>query len=223
MRLVTWAMVACALAGSGCKRDRPLPKEISEAPPEMREPVRKALETGKLEVSPRIRQAAEDTPVEEDGIMLEGPVSTFVSSTTPTLRWRRDERLKLYQARVWEAGGKPAAESPWLEAGEWKCEPPLTPGVKYQWQVAGKGRRSEMLSAKASFTVPEPDALERMAKARERLAGNDLALAVLYAREGAVDEAQRLLAGYIVRHPTSEEAKKLYKSLRAQRVELTKK
>jgi hypothetical protein len=36
MRLVTWAMVACALAGSGCKREKPLPKEISEAPPEMR-------------------------------------------------------------------------------------------------------------------------------------------------------------------------------------------
>jgi len=217
-------MVVCLAVLPGCRREKPLPKEVAEAPPEVREPVRKALEAGKVEVPPAIRELAQPAPgVEDDGIALLSPVSTFVASAAPTFRWQRDERSQAYQVRIWDAEGKPAATSPWTDKDEWKCETELAPGGKYEWQVAGKGKRAERLSSKASFHVPAAGVLKRLEEARRSLSGNEMALAVVYAREGAVDEAQRLLASYIVKNPTSEEAKKLYKSLRAQRVELTKK
>lgn len=214
----------CLVVLPGCRREKPLPKEVAEAPPEVREPVRKALEAGKVEVPPTVRELAQPAaPAEDDGIALLSPSSTFVASPTPTFRWQREERSQIYQVRVWGTDGKKVAESPWTDKAEWKCETPLAAGGKYEWQVAGKGKRAERLSSKASFQVPAEDVLQRLEEARRSLSGNDMALAVVYAREGAVDEAQRLLAAYIVKNPTSEEAKKLYKSLRAQRVELTKK
>lgn len=214
----------CLVVLPGCRREKPLPKEVAEAPPEVREPVRKALEAGRVDVPPAIRELAQPAaPPEDDGIALLSPASTFVASATPIFRWQREERSQVYQVRVWSADGKKVAESPWTDKAEWTCETPLVAGGKYEWQVAGKGKRAERLSSKASFQVPAEDVLKRLEEARRSLSGNDLALAVVYAREGAVDEAQRLLAAYIVKNPTSEEAKKLYKSLRAQRVELTKK
>ncbi len=224
MRITSWAIVVCLAVFAGCKRDKPLPKEVVEAPPQVREPVRKALESGKVEVPPAIRELAPPAPAAEEGdIALLSPESTYVASATPTFRWQRDERSQAYQVRIWDASGKKVVESPWTDKAEWKCETPLAPGGKYEWQVAGKGKRGERISPKASFQVPAEDVLKRLEEARRSLSGNDMALAVVYAREGAVDEAQRLLAAYIVKNPTSEEAKKLYKSLRAQRVELTKK
>lgn len=224
MRFTSWAILVCVVVVAGCKREKLLPKEVAEAPPEVREPVRKALEAGKVDVPPAIRElAAPAAAPEEDGIALLGPTSTFVASATPTFRWQPEERSQIYQVRVWDTDGKKVAESPWTDKAEWKCETPLAAGGRYEWQVAGKGKRAERLSSKASFQVPAEEVLKRLEEARRSLSGNDMALAVVYAREGAVDEAQRLLAAYIVKNPASEEAKKLYKSLRAQRVELTKK
>lgn len=224
MRKVAVIVGMCAVSFLACRREKPVPKEISELPAEFRTAVQKALETGQLEVPADLAGLVSRSQTdEEDNIVLEMPVASYVSSTTPLLRWERQPRLEQYQARVVDSSGKVVAESPVTEAGEWKCEPALTPGHMYRWNVTAKGRRAQVGSQEARFAVPSQPVLDQLASAKQHLGENGLALAVIYARAGVVDEAERLLAGAIVRNPTSEEAKRLYRNLKAQRLQLNRK
>jgi|GEM_PF-3194425 hypothetical protein len=224
MRKVAVIVWVCTVGFLACRREKPLPKEISELPEEFRVAVQKAVEIGQIEIPGDLAGLVSRSGTdEEDSIVLEMPVATYVSSTTPLLRWQRQPRLQQYQAHVLDSAGKVVAESPITEAGEWKCEPALKPGQTYRWSVTAKGKRAQVGSPEACFAVPAQPVLEQLAGAKQRLGDNGLALAVIYARAGVVDEAERLLAGAIVRNPTSEEAKRLYRSLKAQRLQLKRK
>lgn len=147
------------------------------------------------------------------------PVATAVASPRPTFRWAPLPGADAYTVAVFDAGFDRVTASEPLPATEWTPAEPLPGGAVYTWQVTARTGAGEVTSP----APPAPEARfavlpEARAAALERaVAGQPsrLARAVLYAREGVVDEAERELAALVEANPSSEVARSLLESVRS--------
>lgn len=151
------------------------------------------------------------------------PVGSVVRAARPSFRWRALEGATSYVVKVFDTSFNKVATSGALTGVEWT--PPagaLTRGRVYVWQVTAlKGGEEVTAPApgepEARFKVLE-EGKAREVDAAQRAAGDSrLALGVIYARAGLLDEAEHEFQALLEENPNSATAQKLLRDLRARR------
>ena len=151
------------------------------------------------------------------------PVGAVVRAARPSFKWRALEGATSYVVNVFDTSFNKVATSGTLTGAEWT--PPagaLTRGRVYVWQVTALKGSEEFITPapdepEARFKVLE-DGKARALDAAQRAAGDShLALGVIYARAGLLDEAEREFRALLEENPASVTAQKLLRDLRARR------
>ncbi|HEX2061798.1 MAG TPA: hypothetical protein VHK90_13750 [Thermoanaerobaculia bacterium] len=183
------------------KEETPSPPPKRYAKAEWAAIVAKALESGRLPVSPALA-ALQASRIDS----LRGatgtahaklsPAGVVVESVRPLFQWTTDAPGE-YVVSVW-ADDEEVAASPKLTTTRWRPERDLARGRTYTWQV-------EVIRNGASLVLPEPPAApalfrilgkkehEELEAARRAHPDDPLLLAALYARHGLVAEADEEL------------------------------
>jgi hypothetical protein len=146
------------------------------------------------------------------------PIAEAVDDLRPTFTWEALDGATAYRVAVFDDQFNPVAESGWIEERTWTTPRPLMHGATYVWQVTARTARGEVTAPappapEARFTMTTKEASARIASLRQRAAGSHLALAVLLAREGVLDEAERELNHVLQDAPNSTAAAKLREDL----------
>ncbi len=125
------------------------------------------------------------------------PLATAVSDERPVFRWTPIDGAT-YKVSVYDDQFRAVAASPVLKDAQWQPEKALARGGIYRWEVrATKGKSVERAPAatdpEAKFSVLSESEAARLQAAASALAADPLALGIIYAEAGAVDDAKREL------------------------------
>lgn len=153
---------------------------------------------------------------------LVGPVGKIVRDARPRLSWRPLAGASGYAVTILDADLKPVAASPQLSGTSWVVPRRLERGRVYTWQVTALKGGEELIAPAAPapparfkvLEAPLDDELRRLERPGAR---SHLALGVLYARAGLLEEAERELRSLARANPQSKEARRLLNSVRAAR------
>src|SRR5262245_24142142 len=155
--------------------------------------------------------------------VLLDPVGRIVTDDRPTFRWRPLNGAISYKLTVTdpEAGYKEVAASPELRETKWTVDRPLERGRIYTWQVIARADGREVKAPapnrEAKFKLLEQARADEITRAEKVYAGRRLALGLLYAQAGLLDEAEREIKALVAANPQSPVAKNLLRDLRARR------
>jgi hypothetical protein len=152
-------------------------------------------------------------------LALLGPVGAVVAGRRPTFRWRPLNGATSYQITITDsaAGYREVVSSPQLQGRKWTADRPLERGRVYTWQIIARAGDGEVKSPEAKFKVLDPAAAGALAKVNRIYAGRRLALGLLYAEAGLLDDAERELKALVVANPQSPIAKSLLQDLRSKK------
>lgn len=168
-------------------------------------------------------------PTDDVPFALRGPVGTFVAGDRPTFRWHSLPGATGYTVYVVEEASDREIASDLLPPGEGGGErtwalpeslPPLRRGSVYRWYVIATRAGGEAVQSPgraaslARFRVLEAGQASALERAREAAGGSHLALGVLYASAGLLDEAEREFRLLHAANPTSPVAQRLLASVR---------
>jgi hypothetical protein len=150
-----------------------------------------------------------------------GPVG-LTDTDRPTLTWTALDtrgRAVVYRVDVFDAIYDRVDRSEWLSGTAWTPERPLPGGRTYVWQVTARtGGRDVTVPAppqpEARFMITTAEQHDGLTAMRRRADGSHLALAVLLANAGVVDEAARELALAREANPESSAVQRLQDSLK---------
>jgi hypothetical protein len=153
---------------------------------------------------------------------LQSPVGTFVQSSRPTFRWRELQGATSYIVMVYDASFRVVAKSEELGKTEWTPPNDLERGVTFRWQVTGNANGKQVKSPvppapEARFKIIESAKVEELQRARQTLANSHLALGLLYAQAGLLDDAERELQMLMRANPQVNAAKMLLQSVKSRR------
>jgi hypothetical protein len=203
---------------SAGRLDTPSPLGLNEAAA-----IKDALLHQRIEPSSTIREltSPQGTLLGEtgspSGIRLMAPLGTATPSDEPVFRWTPVPSAT-YVVAIYDAHYQKATESPVLRQSEWTPDPPLPRGQIYTWQltavIKGKQIREPLPPApEARFQVLSQAEAEQLEKAQSEHANSHLLLGILYARAGALDDAERELTALLAANPDSKLAKDLLNSV----------
>jgi hypothetical protein len=191
--------------------------------------VKASLSTGKVKISKTFKQLRDPAAsiMGSPSIIalpLRAPVGEIVASKRPTFRWRPLVGAISYQIIISDpaAGYQEVASSPQLKGIHWTVDRPLKRGHVYTWQIIARTADGELKSPgpeapAAKFKVLDQATASKLVKAKKRYAGRHLALGLLYAEAGLLDEAERELKALVAANPRSQIAKSLWLDLRSKR------
>jgi hypothetical protein len=199
---------------------------LERLPTDVRQAVRTALQTGKVERPPIIAQLAGRPSTllsqSDNGLpfQLISPVGQVVASERPTFNWSTLAGARSYTVTVTDADLNEVATSATLAATEWRITKSLIPGAIYSWQVTalkeGKPITSPVLPAQqAKFKVVDRETLEKLRQAKSSHRGSHLAAGVLYAEAGLLTEAEEELRALVRANPRDPTARKILRSVQA--------
>jgi len=193
----------------------------SLTPPDQQR-VKAALETREVQISKTINELRDSSAPTMGGsvggaLALVGPAGAVVASRRPTFRWRPLKGATSYQITITDpaAGYKEVVSSPQLQGRKWTADRPLERGRVYTWQITARAGDGEVKSTEAKFKVLDPAAAIELARVSRIYAGRRLALGLLYAEAGLLDDAERELKALVVANPQSPIAKSLLRDLRS--------
>ena len=201
---------------------------LERLPSPIQQKVRTALQAGRLEQSPALAQlaSAPSTLLGESGnglpFGLIGPIGEVVRSERPVFRWKALAGAQSYTVSVTDADLNEVATSPPLNATEWRIPKPLKEGGTYSWQVTalkdGVRITSPVLPApQAKFKVIDRSTAEMLQQIQRAYPDSHLALAVIYAEAGLVDEAEEELRVVVRDNPRVGVAQRLLRQVQAMR------
>ncbi|MBI1760859.1 MAG: zf-HC2 domain-containing protein [Acidobacteria bacterium] len=161
--------------------------------------VKEALATQQIKLSAQVVQMRTATvelldqrrdPVD---FALLAPLGQVVQATRPRLRWQALNGATCYYVTVYDTNFQKVAASGALTGTEWVPATPLERGRSYYWQVRALRDEQEFFAPApnapdAKFKVLERVQLAEIEQARTGQASH-LALGVLYARAGLLEEA----------------------------------
>ncbi|HEY2291856.1 MAG TPA: zf-HC2 domain-containing protein [Thermoanaerobaculia bacterium] len=200
---------------------------LASLPPQWRRDVAAALRTGRLDrpraiadlaaAEPALRGAASTAP-----FTLLAPVATAVAGGRPLFRWTPLSAARSFEVKVFDPDLHPMAASGPLTGTEWTPDQPLPVGTVYAWQVMAHLGNEDVIAPgpqapPALFRVLAADQARAVESAAREAGGSPLALGVLYARAGLVDDAERELARVAAANPGSATARELLASVRSWR------
>jgi len=185
--------------------------------------IKDALLHQRIETSPAIAQlvSPQGTLLGDTGppsaLQLAAPLGTVTPSDKPVFRWKPVPSAT-FVVSIYDAKYQKVAESPVLRQPEWTPGRPLPRGQIYTWQLAasvkGKQVRAPFPPApEARFQVLSQAEAEQLEKAQSELVSSHLLLGILYARAGALDEAERELTALLAANPDSQLAQELLASV----------
>ncbi|MFL6263488.1 MAG: zf-HC2 domain-containing protein [Thermoanaerobaculia bacterium] len=200
---------------------------LSSLPAEWRRDVAAALRSGRLDrpreiadlagTEPALRGAAATAP-----FTLLAPLATAVAGGRPSFRWTPLAGAGSYEVKVFDPELHPVAASGLLTGTDWTPDRPLPAGMVYAWQVVVRLGDEDVIAPgpqapPALFRVLAPDQARAVESAAREADGSPLALGVLYARSGLLDDAERELARVAAANPGSATARGLLASVRSWR------
>lgn len=202
-------------------------KGLESLPREQREQVRRALATRKL-ASPALAEVRSEARtlmgagVAAESFGVSGPAGVVVRDDRPVLRWRPLEGADGYTVRVFDEDFREVAASPSISTVEWRPERPLARGRVYTWQVKAARGGAELLAPAANepsarFKVLARAQADELGRAEKSSPRSPLALGVLYARAGLLEEAERELRRLAGANPRSAHARAMLREVRALR------
>lgn len=150
------------------------------------------------------------------------PVATAVESARPLFEWTALPGATSYVVSVFDTDLDKIAESEPLSTLQWTPAQRLTLGRVYTWQMRAKTAAGEVVAPtppapEARFRVLAQTEADRVAAVRKDYGGSPLALGVLLAYAGLLDEAERPLEDILVANPSSREVQELLASVRDMR------
>ena len=150
------------------------------------------------------------------------PVGVVVDADRPTLEWSPDDSASEYRASVYDERFNMVAMSGWQHETYWTVDTPLPRGGSYVWQITARvGDREVVAPAppqpESRFRVTSVEQSAQLADLRKRAGDSHLALAVLLAEAGVLDEAERELTLARTANPESSAVRRLQTSISALR------
>ena len=183
--------------------------------PDERDALKAALATGRLPTSalPNLSGRQQETmlgpanPVAATFKVL-SPINRVVMDDRPAFAWEPLPASSGYRVRIYAAGYRKVAESPFLRGTSWQSTVILPRGQVYTWTVTAEGPRGEVREPappqpEAAFQVMSADVAAEVDNALRNHSTDHLLLAVLYARGGAVAEARAQLDLLAIQNPNS--------------------
>ena len=137
----------------------------------------------------------------------------MVESNRPAFRWRALAGAGGYTVKVFNQDFSVVAQSPTITTNTWRPMQPLPRGVVYSWQVTAIKDGQEVKAPRppapqAKFKVLDAGTVAELQAARQQQTVSHLALGVLYARAGMLEQAERELNALLGANPESEVARK---------------
>ena len=197
-------------------------------PPEYRTMLKEALTDQRLEKSPLLaglaRPASSLMSSDKQGGKFDviEPVGKVLLADRPTFRWATLDGATGYIVEVYDEKFNLVATSSQLTANSWTAPQPLRRGGTYAWQV-------KAIKHGQQFKAPRPPAPQakvrildqakanELAQTRRAYGSSHLALGLLYARAGLLDEAEGELRALRKANPTSAIARRLLGQVQAMR------
>jgi hypothetical protein len=148
------------------------------------------------------------------------PVNRVSMDDRPTFQWEVLAGATAYRVAIYGTDYQKVAESPVLHQTKWQAPVALPRGSLYTWTVTANGPNGAIHSPappqpEAMFKVISADQAAALAQAAQEHAGDPLLMAALYARAGAVDEAQAQIDKLAGQNPNSVLVAQLKASLAA--------
>jgi hypothetical protein len=153
---------------------------------------------------------------------LFSPVGTNVLTERPTFRWSTVKGATHYLVAVYDENFNWVATSQPLTITTWTVPNTLKRGATYVWQVSammdGKEIKSPVPPASdAKFRVIEQTKAEELSQLKKSAANSHLAIGLIYAREGLLDDAEREFEALMQSNSKSAVTRKLFNQVKALR------
>jgi hypothetical protein len=160
--------------------------------------------------------------VEGVAFPLVGPVGTIVRTDRPTLRWRPLNGATSYTVTILDPSFNVVATSQPSRENKWTVPNKLERGHVYSWQVAAVKDGQEVISPtapapEARFKVLDRDRAAELERLEKTHTNSHLALGVLYAQAGLLNDAEREFSSLLKENPQSSVAQDLLRSVRTAR------
>ena len=186
--------------------------------------IKTALTTGRLKTPPLIGKligrssktmgnAGSSIP-----FALLAPAGTVIESDRPTFRWQPLAEASGYTVTLLDSGQNKVATSPMLSTNDWQMTARLKRGQIYYWQVKALQNGKEVVSHSGPapdvrFKILEQAKVDELERARKLCSGSHVALGVIYAQMGLVDEAEKEIEKLARFNPSSAVVQRLLRSL----------
>lgn len=205
------------------------PPGIDDLPASYRQLVKEALIDQRLEKSQLLAGltrpgggAIRGGDNEESKFSVIEPVGKVMLSDRPTFRWSRLDGATSYVVEIYDDKFAPAATSPQLTDDSWTPPQSVKRGSIYSWQVKALKDGQEFVAPlpsapQAKFRILDQVRANELVRARRTHASSHLALALLYAQAGLLDEAERELRALQKANPDSALVRRLLSNVRALR------
>lgn len=188
--------------------------------------IKEALTTQQIKVSTQVvrMRAASLELLGKRGEAVEfsllTPVGQVVPATRPVLKWQALSGAASYYVNVYDASLRKVASSGALTMTEWRPEAELERGRSYYWQVRALRDEQEFFAPApsapdAKFKILERSQLAEIEQA-QTVHTSHLALGVLYARAGMLDEAGQEFKTLAAANPHSPVARRILQSFERQ-------
>ena len=152
---------------------------------------------------------------------LIAPVGRVLFTSRPTFRWSPLQGATRYVVEVYDSAFNLVARSPELTNLSWAV-PSLPRGTVYTWQVTaikdGQVFRSPRPpTPQARFRIVDQSKANELLNARREYSSSHLALGLLYAEAGLLEEAERELRALKIANPDSEIIRRFLSQIQAMR------
>lgn len=140
------------------------------------------------------------------------PVSTAVLTDRPSFSWTESKDAGAYQVVIVDGSGADVAQSPTVSSTSWRADKPLPRGVLLKWQVKAVQNGSAVETAPeggARFRIVDADRAAQIIDAQKTFSDQPMALGILYAQAGMLDDAERALQKARKEDPRNELVPKL--------------
>ena len=150
--------------------------------------------------------------------IVRSPTGVIVETPRPVLRWDALDGAT-YTVTIYDSNFNPIATSGALTTPSWTPPRSLARGQIYSWQVTALKQGVEIKSPRppapeAKFKVLEGGKAAEIQRVRRSHPNSHLALGVLYAQAGLLDDAEREFGALLRANPKSEVARKLLNNVR---------
>jgi anti-sigma factor RsiW len=155
----------------------------------------------------------------ETSFALVEPVGALVLADRPVFRWSLLDGATGYIAEVYDEKFNPMAISPLVTGTSWTTPHPLRRGRIYSWQVRAFKDGLEFKSPRppapqAKFRILDQAKADELLRAQKAYPSFHLALGLLCARAGLLEDADRELLALRKANPDSAVASRLLEELR---------
>lgn len=168
--------------------------------------------------SPPIKLLGE--PSKEIAFQLISPVGEVITEERPNFRWQPLSGGGSYVVSVFDENFNHVTQSSSLTRPSWTPISPLQRGQTYSWEVLAikdgvKIRSTSSPAPRARFKVLEAEQLKALARLKQQKPASHLALGLMYARVGLVNEAEGEFRRLVKENPDSATAKKLLRTVQS--------